>query len=97
MIPLKNGSIIRLDEYDNCYRCDVYALPGFGWLFRVNNTPIGEEVPPEEIDVFVERIAMWIEQSAQHGTVIAYDPRVKLHPEIADAFNMGARDSERYL
>lgn len=72
MTPLKNGVVLYSVEYDCYFRSDLYQLPGYGWLFRVNNTRFfNDDDDPEVCKVLV--IDQWFDEFAQHGTMLVQD------------------------
>jgi hypothetical protein len=75
MMPLKNGVILWSSEYQNYYRADVYRLEDYGWLFRVNNTPVSI-ANEDDADFQIRAIDNWFDSNPlhnMHGTMLVKD------------------------
>ena len=86
LIPLKNGVIVYSCEYGCYWKADCYILKGYGWLFRINNSPMFDR---EDEDFKVQVIDMRIDEHFQHGTILAREECVLISDEFGREYLSG--------
>jgi hypothetical protein len=89
MVPLRNGVVLYSQEHNGYFKADAYRLPGFGWLFRVNNQVFHESL---QEDFKVHKIHGWFDSNSNyttHGTMLVPAEGCMVNPDFIAEYLVG--------